>query len=63
MPIPIPYPQKILWVSPQDLHTHRTPKSYIPIPTACLFTIQEAYFKLLFVSLTAGYYMMYVLCD
>jgi len=32
IPIPIPYPQKILWVSPQDPHTHRTPKSYIPIP-------------------------------
>ena len=37
-PIPIPYPQKILWVSPQDPQTHRTPKSYIPIPAPCLFT-------------------------
>ena len=38
IPIPIPYPQKILWVSPQDPDTHRTPKSYIPIPAPCLFT-------------------------
>ena len=38
IPIPIPYPQKILWVSPQDPHTHRTPKSYIPIPASCIFT-------------------------
>ena len=38
IPIPIPYPQKILWVSPQDPHTHRTPKSYISIPAPCLFT-------------------------
>ena len=38
IPIPIPYPQKILWVSPQDPHTHRTPKSYIPVPAPCLFT-------------------------
>jgi len=36
--IPIPYPQKILWVSPPDPQTHRTPKSYIPIPASCLFT-------------------------
>ena len=36
IPIPIPYPQKI----PQDPHTHRTPKSYIPVPVPapCLFT-------------------------
>ena len=34
IPIPIPYPQKI----PQDPHTHRTLKSYIPIPSPCLFT-------------------------
>ena len=38
IPIPIPCPQKILWVSPQDPHTHRTPKSYTPIPASCLFT-------------------------
>jgi len=38
IPIPIPYPQKILWVSPQDAHTHSAPKSYIPIPAPCLFT-------------------------
>ena len=38
IPIPIPYPQKILWVSPQDPHTHRTPQSYIPVPAPCLFT-------------------------
>jgi len=25
IPIPIPYPQKILWVFPQDLHTHTEP--------------------------------------
>ena len=37
IPIPIPYRQKILWVSPQDLHTHRNQKSYIPIPAPCLF--------------------------
>ena len=39
-PIPIPYPQRILWVSPQDSYTHRTPKSCIglPILAPCLFT-------------------------
>jgi len=34
IPIPIPYPQKVL----QDPHTHRTPKSYIPVPAPRLFT-------------------------
>jgi len=56
---------------PQDPHTHRTPTSYIPIPFVSLcipvFSLQEAYFNLLFVTLTVGYYMMYVLrgsvCD
>ena len=33
-----PYPRKIMWVLPQDSHTQRTPKSYIPIPAPCLFT-------------------------
>ena len=38
IPIPISYTQKILWVSPRDSHIHRTPKSYITIPTPCLCT-------------------------
>jgi len=38
IPIPIPYPQKILWVFLQDPQTHKTPKSYIPISAPCLFT-------------------------
>ena len=42
IPIPIPYPHKIPWLSPQDPHIHRTPKSYIhvglPIPAPCVFT-------------------------
>ena len=37
-----PYPsrthRKSCWYPPQDSHTHRTPKSYIPIPAPCLFT-------------------------
>ena len=38
MPIPIPYPQKNLWESPQNPHIHRIPKSSIPIPyTLCIF--------------------------
>jgi len=37
IPIPIPYPQKILWVSPQDPHTHRTPTSYILIPAPSFY--------------------------
>ena len=61
----IPYPQKILCVSPQDSHTHRTPKSYISTYPYShpVFSLQEAYFNLLFVTLTVGYYMMYVLCE
>jgi len=38
MPIPIPYPQKNLWESPQNPHIHRIPKSSIPLPyTLCIF--------------------------
>ena len=33
-PIPTENPVGI----PQDHHTHRTPKSYIPIPEPCVFT-------------------------
>jgi len=38
-PIPIPYPQKNLWESPHILHTHRTPKSPIPIPRTLVFLL------------------------
>ena len=61
---------------PIPSHTHRKSCWYphrIPIPTEPqnptypyphpVFSIQEAYFNLLFVTLTFGYYMMYVLCE
>ena len=57
-------------------HTHRKSCGYpyrILIPTEPqnptypyphpVFSLQEAYFNLLFVTLTVGYYMMYVLCE
>ena len=53
IPILTPYAQKSLCVSLHDPHTHRTPKSYIPINP--LFLLQAAYFNLLFVTLTVGY--------
>ena len=62
-PIPIPYPQKILWVSPQDLHTHTEPQNPTYPHPQPVFSLQEAYFNLLFVTLTVGSYMMYVLCE
>ena len=64
--ISIPYPS----------HTHRKSCGYphrIPTPTEPqnptypyphpVFSLQKAYFNLLFVTLTVGYYMMYVLCE
>ena len=57
-------------------HTHRKSCGYpyrITIPTERqnptypyphpVFSLQEAYFNLLFVTLTVGHYMMYVLCE
>ena len=64
------------FISPYPSHTHRKSRGYphrIPILTepqnpTCPYThpvvsLQEAYFNLLFVTLTVGYYMMYVLCE
>jgi len=52
-PIPTENPVGIPTGSPY----HITPKSYIPIPAHPVFSLQEAYFNLLFVTLTVGYYM------
>jgi len=49
IPTGSPYPQ-----NPKILHTH----TQSPV-----FSLQEAYFNLLFVTLTVGYYMKYVLCE
>ena len=47
IPILISYPQKNLWESPQNSHTHRTPKSSISMPhILCLFVrciLKKAY--------------------
>jgi len=64
------------FLSPYPSHTHRKSRGYphrIPIPTEPqnptypythpVFSLQEAYFNLLFVTLTVGYYMMYVHCE
>ena len=61
---------------PYTSHTHTKCCGYphrIPIPTEPqnptypyphpVFSLQEAYFNLLFVTLTVGYYMVYVLCE
>ena len=49
IPTGCPYPQ-----NPQN--------ATYPYPHP-VFSLQEAYFNLLFVTLTVGYYMMYVLCE
>ena len=66
------------FLSPYPSHAHRKFCGYphrIPIPTEPepqtptypyprpVFSLQENYFNLLFVTLTVGYYMMYVLCE
>ena len=64
------------FLPPYPSHTHRKSCGYphgIPIPTEPqnptypyphpVFSLQEAYFYLLFVTLTVGYYMMCVLCE
>jgi len=64
------------FLSAYPSHTHRKSCGYphrIPIPTEPqnpaypyphpVFSLQEAYFNLLFVTLTVGYYMMYVLYE
>ena len=64
------------FLSPYPSYTHGKFCGYphrIPIPTepqnpTCpyphpVFSLQEAYFNLLFITLTVGYYMMYVLCE
>ena len=64
------------FLSPYPSHAHRKFCGYphrIPIATEPqnptypyprpVFSLQEAYFNLLFVTLTVGYYMMYVLCE
>jgi len=64
------------FLSPYLSHTRRKSCGYshrISIPTEPqnptypypqpVFSLQEAYFNLLFVTLTVGYYMMYVLCE
>ena len=72
-----PFPRAAVgtaFLSPYPSHTDRKSCEYphkIPIPTEPqnptyqypVFSPQEAYFNLLFVTLTVGYYMMYVLCE
>jgi len=51
IPTGSPYPQ-----NPKVLHTRTRTLSF-------QFSLQDAYFNLLLVTLTVGYYMMYVLCE
>jgi len=63
-----PHTHPIPTENPVGIIPHR-----IPLPTEPqnptypyphpVFSLQEAYFNLLFVTLTVGYYMMYVLCE
>ena len=69
MPMPIPYPQKNLWESPQNPHINRIPKSSIPVPyTLCIFVWWIYHFIFLscmpFVcSIIVGYVLSTVLRD
>ena len=56
MPIPIPYPQKNLWESPQNPHIHRIPKSSIPVHyTLCIFVWCIYHFIFLSCMPSVGY--------